>query len=561
MLEIVDEIFTEQTTPHLNMLFLVGLALFGGTVGGRLFQKFRAPQVVGYVVAGVVVGHSGLRIVDQDLLLTMQPFSNFALGLIGLTIGSELKLDTLRRRGRQFLYILLGEGLAAFVAVCALTILVGSYILDDFRQTIALGLILGAIASATAPAATTDVLWEHRTRGPLTTMILGIVALDDALSLMLFALASGAATVLMGTPGSSLLPSLIEAVYSISGSVIIGVLFGIGIGKLLMRAESGDRTLAGSLGSVMLLLGLAQIGHLDMLLAAMALGATIANFSTHKSREIFGLVSQFTPPIYVLFFVLFGAKLELGQLGPAAMLLAAAYLIGRTGGKMVGARMGARISGAPEMVRKYLPFCLFSQAGVAIGLSVIAGQRFPDPIGSNILAVITATTFIVQILGPPATKWAVTRAGEVGMNVTREDVLAASCVSDVMDRSVPTFRANTLRADVMDRFGRSVSLNYPVVDAGGTLIGVVTVDSIKDAIAAADGGDSLLAYDLMESVDATATEGMRLTEALDEMSRVGVDYLPVLSADRVAGILEERSIRRYVSKRMLAMQETIDAAS
>ncbi|UCC95902.1 MAG: cation:proton antiporter, partial [Candidatus Omnitrophota bacterium] len=177
MFEQFSHLLTEISLLHLNFLFLLGLALFGGTIGGRLFQKMRIPQVVGYIAIGIVIGESGLKLIGHDIIQTLQPFNYFALGLIGFMIGGELKKEIIVKYGKQFINILLSEGLAAFLAVSFFVGIVGTFLFGDWRFSWALGLLLGAIASATAPAATTQVLREYKTRGPLTRTVLGIVAL------------------------------------------------------------------------------------------------------------------------------------------------------------------------------------------------------------------------------------------------------------------------------------------------------------------------------------------------------------------------------------------------
>ncbi|MBZ0165645.1 MAG: cation:proton antiporter, partial [Candidatus Omnitrophica bacterium] len=168
---------------HVNTLLLLGLALLAGTVGGKLFQRIKIPQVVAYIIIGIIIGQSGFNIINHDMVLALQPLNSLALGTIGFMIGGEIKRSVLMKYGRKFLIILLYEGLSAFLLVFLAIGILGSLIFGRPEVIWPLALLLGAIASATAPAATTDVLWELRSRGPLTAIILGIVAMDDALSL------------------------------------------------------------------------------------------------------------------------------------------------------------------------------------------------------------------------------------------------------------------------------------------------------------------------------------------------------------------------------------------
>ncbi|MFH1504872.1 MAG: cation:proton antiporter, partial [Candidatus Omnitrophota bacterium] len=411
MLEGLSSFLSKVSTLHLNILFLLGLALFGGTVGGRLFQKLRIPQVVGYIAIGIVIGESFLKIIGHDTVIAFQPFNYFALGLIGFMIGGELKKNVLSKYGKQFAGILLFEGISAFFAVTILTSIAGIFLFGDWKLSLALGLLLGAIASATAPAATAEVLREYKTRGPLTRTILGIVALDDALALLLFAIASSIAGSLIGNIQGGVLRRFIHPLYEIGGSIALGALGGVILNKLLKKYAEEERLLAFSIGIVLLICGLALALCIDMILAAMTLGAIVVNFAPRKSKNIFKLLKGFTPPIYVLFFVLVGAKLNLSHMTRPVIILGCVYLAARSIGKGFGANFGARISGAPKSVQKHLPLCLFSQAGVAIGLSILASQYFPGQIGDSIVIIVTATAFILEIIGPWFVKISVTKAG------------------------------------------------------------------------------------------------------------------------------------------------------
>ena len=310
MLEKIYDILSNISFFHINMLFILGLALFGGTIGGRLFQKMKIPQVVGYIVIGIILGPMGIRIIDAEMIDVLQPLTYFALGLIGFMIGGELKRNVIARYGKQFLYILLSEGLFSFTLVTVAVGLFGSYFLNNASLGWGLGLLFGSIASATAPAATTDVLWEYRTRGPLTTTIFGIIALDDALALLLFSISASFATKIMGAAQGSLLLTILHPVYEIGGAVLIGFVAGKILVKLLHKYTQQDRVLALLIGIVLFVLGLSLAIDVSMLLASMVLGAVVVNGAPNISKDIFKLLEGFTPPIFILFFVFIGAKLN-----------------------------------------------------------------------------------------------------------------------------------------------------------------------------------------------------------------------------------------------------------
>jgi len=556
MFDQITHTFTKLSGAHLNALFLLGLILFTGTVGGRILQKLRIPQVVGYIIAGILLGRSGLDIINKDVIEALAPFNYFALGIIGFMIGGELKTDVFRRYGKQFIAILLAEGVTAFIVVFVLVGLLGSIFFGNPVYFWALGLLLGAIASATAPAATTDVLWEYKARGPLTTTVLGIVALDDALALMLFAIAASIVPGMLGAH-ASLLSAIVRPVYEIGAGVIVGAVFSIILVKLLRRYVEKDKILVFSLCSILFALGSALIMEIDMLLAAMVMGVVLVNYEKRLSKEVFKLVSGFATPFYILFFVLVGAKFDLHATTASAVFIAVIYLFGRTFGKMTGAYFGAKFSGAPASVVRYLPYCLFSQAGVAIGLSILASQIFPGAIGSSIIVIVTLTTFVVQLLGPSCVKYAVIRAQEAGLNVTEEDLLLKTTVGQIMDKNPPHVYENIQIRDILNIFSKSNYRTYPVIDKGKKLKGVITLESIRQSLAHAEIGSLVLAHDIMETaVLRGINTASSLLEAEEVIDKYNVNYLPIVDKKLILlGFLEKEAIHRFVSSRLIEAEK------
>ncbi len=559
MFELIANILGRISLIHLNILLLLGLALFGGTIGGRLFQKLHIPQVVGYIAIGILIGQSGVKIVDSQTLTALKPFNYFALGLIGFMIGGELKKDIISKYSKQFLYILFSEGITAFIVVTALAGIVGTFLFGNTGIAWSVALLLGAIASATAPAATTAVLWEYKTSGPLTRTVLGIVAMDDGLALVLFALASTIAVRLTGQINDGFLSVIIHPIYDIGGSILIGVVSGFILSKLIRRYKEKDRILAFSIGTVLLVLGISISMNVDMILAAMFLGVTVVNYSPRKSKEVFSLVERFAPPIYVLFFVLVGAKLDVKYMNIPILTIGFVYLIGRTIGKIIGSNLGARFSGAPKAVQQYLPLCLFSQAGVAIGLSLLADQRFPGDIGNALVIIVAAATFILEIAGPPFVKFAVARAGEVGLNITEEDIIRQSTAEDVMDKQTPLIFENMSLSQILRVLSESNYLYYPVVDRNNKLLGIITIDNIRNTFATSELGSLLLAHDLMEPVVTVTAPNTSLSEVKEIMGRYGLEYLPVVTKNnKVVGCLESRMIQRQISRKIVELQKEVE---
>jgi len=387
-------------------------------------------------------------------------------------------------------------------------------------------------------------------------MILGIVAMDDAVSLLLFALASSVAAILSGHEGGSLLSSLGGLAWDIGISVALGVGLGFLLYIIIRGFVDEDKILAFSIGAILLLIGLAQSLAVDVILAAMSMGFFISNFAPKRSKETFHLVEKFTPPVYVLFFVMVGGTLNVKGLTSMTVTMALVYLLGRMGGKTAGSILGALMSKAPKTVRKYLPLCLFSQAGVAIGLSIVAGQTFPGVIGDTIVLVVTATTFVVQIVGPASVKLAVTRAGEVGLNITEQDLIRQSRGSDLADRDIPVIREGENLRSILNTFAMRDNLYYPVADGENKLIGILSIEKLKDTFIASDLSEYLLAHDIMDRVNYTSTMDTEAAEIYSIFQKSHVASVPVVDREgKVEGMIEYRRMQQHISRRLSELKE------
>jgi Kef-type K+ transport system membrane component KefB len=406
-----------------NPLSTIGLLLIVSFLGSKVFQRFGIPQVVGFIVLGVLHGPSFLNVIPLEVSQELLFISEIALGLIGFDMGSHLRLNEIRKLGKSILFILIFEAFGAFLLVTA-----GVYALTQSWYT---ALIFGALSSATAPAATVDVLAEYDAKGPLTTTLLAVVGLDDALSLLLYSLAAAfAASLLAGGEALSLIEILELPFIEIGGSILLGGFMGYTLNRLMHRMKSHHDAMAVSIGFVLLGAGVSLVLDFSLILTTMVMGMVTVNCCPDHGRHIRYTIEQAGPVIYVLFFTLVGARFQISLL-PAMGMLGLAYIILRSAGKFGGAWLGGRLGGAEKTVRSNLGFGLLSQAGVAIGLALASASRFSQygeegqALGSLIINVITATTFVVQIVGPIAVKFAITRAGEVGQAKLVDDIWAS----------------------------------------------------------------------------------------------------------------------------------------
>jgi Kef-type K+ transport system membrane component KefB len=397
---------------ELDILSLVGLVVICAYLASKGMQRAGVPQVVGFILVGVLLGSSFLNVVPLALVRELAFISEIALAMIGFDMGSHLRFADLRRLGRSILAVLLCEGLGAFVLVSA-----GVYVLT---RSLPMAVVFGALASATAPAATVDVLHEYHAQGPLTTTLMAVVGMDDALSLLLFSIAATVAESTLSGAGQAALGSVLGlSLREIGGAVLLGVLLGLPFQELLNRLEHEHAVYGFVVGVVIFAAGLANSLGISLILSLMTMGVIVANVHGDNSLYVRRVVERVGPIIYMLFFALVGARLQISLL-PAMGLLGLVYLVMRTGGKLGGAWLGSVLGGSEPQVRRYLGLGLLSQAGVAMGLALSTAHRFDAygatgaQLGTTVINVITATTFVVQIVGPIALKYAINQAGELG---------------------------------------------------------------------------------------------------------------------------------------------------
>jgi Kef-type K+ transport system membrane component KefB len=321
--------------------------------------------------------------------------------MIGFLLGENLTRWRLRELGRSVLAMSLGEVMVTALLVFA--------VLALFGVPLEVALLLAGIAPATAPAATLDVVHADEAKGRFTRTLLGIVAIDDAWGLLVFSLLLATAQALTGQGGA--LESILQGVREIGGAILLGVSLGLPMAYLTGRIRPGEPTQAEALGLVLLAAGLAEWLQVSYILSAMIMGATVANLATHHQRP-FRAIEGIEWPFLILFFLLAGAALNVEALTQAGLLVAG-YIALRVAGRLLGTRLGGWLSGADPTVRDWMGFALLPQAGVAIGMALLASQRFPE-LQDIILPVVLGSTVFFELVGPVATRWTLTRVGDIG---------------------------------------------------------------------------------------------------------------------------------------------------
>ncbi len=551
-----------MTALSSNILFLLGVGIFGGIAGAWFFQKIKIPQVLGYLAIGIIIGKSGFKLIDGAVIDSLKNFNFFALGIIGFLVGGELHGSTMKKYGKQFSAILFGEGVLAFSLVTISVSIVLYMFTGSFSASLAAGIVFGAIASATDPASTINVLWEYRTKGVLTTTIIAIVALDDALAMTLYGLGTGAAQIIIGG-NASLAAQALKIAIELLGAVILGGLAGVFMNLIVRYSTDKTRTMVFGIGTLLILISLAMILDVDVILASMTLGIVVTNLAPNRSKDFFELIKSFSAPIYVLFFVLVGARLTLSGMPGFVWIIVGLYVFFRSAGKMTGAFLGAKLTNADPVVQKYTGLGLFAQGGVAIGLSIMAtqhlgGLKLSDGIdlGDIIITGVTATTFIVQIIGPPMTKLAVKLANETGKNITEEDVIARLKVADVVDDNVPRVSITDSVKKVVSLFSENDYFCLPVVNQKNETVGMITMNDLKQLMASQDTWEWILAEDIVSPSPELITKDQPLEDAIVTMRQLGKEQLVVVESKdnpAPAGILDTRNVRKLVSKEMVGI--------
>ncbi len=384
-----------------TILSLAG-AMAIGLLMTRLMKLIRLPNVTGYLIAGLLVGPYCLNWLGTGSFSGLSVITEVALGFIAFSIGGEFKIPHMKQIGTRAIVVTFSQSLTAMILVGA------GLFLARFPMPVVLS--LSAIAAATAPAATLLVVRQYKAQGPVTSTLLPVVAMDDAVCLIAYAVCSAVARTLSSGGDLSMRSMFLNPLLEIFLSLTLGFAIG-GILALCIRFfKSRANRLCLVLTAVFLGAALSSLWNLSSLLVCMMIGAAMVNLSKEANKVLEG-TDRWTPPLYELFFVISGAELELSVL-PSVGLLGILYILLRSAGKYFGAWAGARWTRMDPNVRKYLGITLLPQAGVAIGLAQLSMSDLPA-YGNMIRAVILCATLVYELIGPVLTKIALTKAGEI----------------------------------------------------------------------------------------------------------------------------------------------------
>lgn len=397
---------------ELSILFYAAVVIATGLFFGKMAKYLHLPNVTGYLVGGLLIGPSILNIIDAQMIEHMYIIPSVALGFIAFSIGNEMKLIYFKRVGSRPIVIAIFEALFA-VLVTFVAIILYLYISGKLNITeVRFALVLSAIAAATAPAATMMVVRQYKAKGILTETLMSVVAIDDSVAIMLFGIFVAISNALGPVNSqSSIIMQIIKPFIEIFASLGIGFVSGIMLTLGTKWFTGRGNRISLVIMFIFLTVSLTDFISGSPLLACMMLGAVFANMSP-KYEEVNGLVYFITPPIFIMFFVLSGAELKLSVLQTVG-LIGIIYVLFRVVGKIFGAWFGSKVTKAEPVISKYLGYALIPQAGVAIGLSLVATQVLNPEMGTQIRAIILAATLIYELFGPVITKIALQKAGEI----------------------------------------------------------------------------------------------------------------------------------------------------
>lgn len=409
----------------MTTLLSVGVAMIAGLLVSRIARKFRLPAVTAYLVAGVLIGPyllgalkiDGIGFNDASQLAALEIISNAALGFIAFSIGNEFRLKSLKETGKQATVIGILQALAATLVVDAA--LIGLHFLMPEKISLPAAITLGAVAAATAPAATLMVVRQYKAKGKLTSLLLPIVALDDAVGLVVFAVSFGIARA-MQSGVVDVVSIVVEPLIEIVASLGLGALMGMILTFIEKIFHSGSKRLALCIAFILITAGISllkfNVGGVKIgfssLLACMMLGTMFCNMCDF-SEELMERTDGWTSPLFVLFFVICGAELDLKVFTDFdIVIIGVVYILARAIGKYFGAYGSAKMMKCDEKVTKNLGITLLPQAGVALGMSITAKQ-LGDVDGALVRNIILFSVLILELIGPTLTKNALIRAGDV----------------------------------------------------------------------------------------------------------------------------------------------------
>lgn len=411
-----------ESIHDLSDLLIIGLIIVASYFSGRLIKNFKLPSLIGFMLIGVLLGPSVLDVLSDVKQEYLGFITEIALGFIALSIGLELKFSSIKKLGSGIIWIILIESIGTFVVVTAAV-----YLLTG---NLPLALILGGIAPASAPEGTVAVIQDYKAKGLLTKALYAVVGFDDGVGIIIFGFASAVAKKLlmqqtgMASAGFGLM--MWEPLKEIGLSILVGALIAVVFSLLVKKISNSNDLALVLIGMTFIAIGMSVQFHLSLIMINLIIGLVIANTQSYDvTQKINDRLPSYMPMLFILFFALAGASLHFSAL-PTLGILGLVYIVMRSGGLILGSKVGAMIGHTDKKVKKYVGLGILAQGGVAIGLSLIVkhdfaglgkivsgGQTSGDMLGITVITLVTATSVIFSIVGPIFAKIALKKAGEI----------------------------------------------------------------------------------------------------------------------------------------------------
>lgn len=391
-----------------RVLLILSVILFAGFIMTRLTNTLNLPKVSGYIMAGILIGPCGLNLIPVEIIGHMGFVSDLALAFIAFGVGKFFKKEVLLKTGSRIIIITLFEALLAGV-------LVTLFCVGVFKMEWNFALILGAIATATAPASTMMTINQYKAKGEFVNTLLQIVALDDVVCLLAFSIVAGIA----GRTGNEELTMstvLMPVVYNIL-ALGLGFFCGYFLSRLLIPARSKDNRLILAIAMLLGISGICASLDISPLLSCMIFGASYINLTSDK--KLYRQINNFTPPVMSIFFIMSGMNLDLSALTTVGTV-GLAYFIVRIIGKYLGTYISCQITGTSREIRNYMGLALIPQAGVAIGLAFLGQRLLPEEMGKLLLTIILSSSVLYEMVGPVCAKMSLFLSGSITTDKMKE---------------------------------------------------------------------------------------------------------------------------------------------
>ncbi len=390
----------------INYLLLAGIAIGLGFLIGKGTHFLKITGVVGYIITGIIIGPDVLGII-QLTPVEIETMTNLALGFVAFIIGGELTLSLLRKMGKSIIAIIIGESIGAFAVV-----FLGVYLLTN---NLPLAILFAAMAPASAPAGTVAVIHEYKAKGKLTNAILAVVGFDDGLAVLIYAFSIAIVGILVSSGTFSVSNLVMTPLMEIGGALLIGAGIGAIFAVILKRLIEREEFIAVTLTAILVTAGLSLLLGVSLILSCMAMGMMVINVYPKENRPVFDHIKSISLPIYILFFIIAGINLHLGLMLTIGAI-GIVYIVCRSIGLIGGSYLAALASKADPVIRNNIGLGILSQAGVAIGLALLASQKLASlgmpEVGTIIVTTIAATTVVFEVIGPLSARIAITRSGE-----------------------------------------------------------------------------------------------------------------------------------------------------